>query len=125
MSKYYSYRIIACYTDSLDLYSEPQQVFFPSWIRQVREPFLGFPLPIPGIIEAEDFDKGGEGLAYHDIDASNITGDYRPNEGVDIYDRLGNGYHIGNALTNEWVSYTVAVQTEGWYNVSTQIAALF
>jgi aryl-phospho-beta-D-glucosidase BglC (GH1 family) len=125
MSKYYSYRIIARYTDSLDLYSEPQQVFFPSWIRQVREPFMGSPLSIPGIIEAEDFDKGGEGLAYHDVDATNISGDYRPNEGVDIYDRLGNGYHIGNALTNEWFSYTVNVQTEGWYKVTSEIAALF
>jgi len=31
-------------------------------------PFGGMPWPIPGLIQAEDFDTGGEGIAYHDID---------------------------------------------------------
>jgi hypothetical protein len=29
-------------------------------------PYRGFPIAIPGVLQAEEFDEGGEGLAYHD-----------------------------------------------------------
>src|SRR5262249_36776765 len=34
-------------------------------------PFHGAPIALPGTVEAEDFDEGGEGIAYHDADAQN------------------------------------------------------
>ncbi|MDO8686315.1 MAG: hypothetical protein Q7J78_06575 [Clostridiales bacterium] len=36
-----------------------------------------------GTIQAENFDNGGEGVAYHDSDATNSGGQYR-STGVDI-----------------------------------------
>ncbi len=125
MSKYYSYRILAHYNDTTDLYSQPYRVFFPSWTKPVRTPYNDTLAVIPGVIEAEDFDKGGEGFTYHDTDETNIAGDYRPDEPVDIYDRLGDGYHIGNANAGEWYEYSVDVKTEGWYNVTVYVAALY
>jgi len=35
-------------------------------IRHRLHPFYGTPFAIPGTFEAEDFDRGGEGVAYHD-----------------------------------------------------------
>lgn len=125
MNQTYTYRVIAHYKDTTDLYSQPVQVFFPAWVKPVRTPFLGAPLTIPGTIEAEDFDKGGEDFTYHDADVSNIPGKYRPEEGVDIYDRLGDGFHVGNAIEGEWYEYTVDIKEEGLYKVSTQLASVY
>lgn len=124
MMKTYHYRIIAHYNDTTDLYSQPYAVDFPFWKKKIQTPFSDTLLTVPGVIEAEYFDNGGEGLSYHDADQMNNPGDFRPTEGVDIYSRLGEGYHIGNALKGEWVEYTIDVKTEGWYTVTSQLAAL-
>ncbi len=125
MNSTFSYRIIAHYNDTADLYSHPYQIFFPTWERKVRAAFNDTLITIPGIIEAEHFDYGGEGLAYHDADEVNLPGDFRPSEGVDIYSRGDDGYHIGNAIAGEWCEYSVDVKTEGWYNVTSYIAAMY
>jgi hypothetical protein len=43
--------------------------------------------------------------------------------GVDIYDRNGTGYHIGNAQPGEWCEYTVSVANEGAYNADFYLAS--
>lgn len=125
MNQTYTYRVIAHYNDTAGLYSQPVQVFFPTWVKPVRVPFKGSPHEIPGTIEAEDFDKGGEDFTYHDADVANIPGKYRPDEGVDIYDRLGTGFHIGNAITGEWYEYSVDVKTEGLYTFTAHLATIY
>src|SRR5262245_50394617 len=47
-------------------------------------PFTGTPSALPGVVQAEDFDRGGQGVAYFDSDPANVGGEYRPYEGVDI-----------------------------------------
>ncbi|MBW6537372.1 MAG: cellulase family glycosylhydrolase, partial [Mariniphaga sp.] len=125
VNSYYNYRIIAHYNDSTAHYSQPVRIFFPAWTKPERKPFHDTPMVIPGIIEAEDFDKGGEGLTYHDKGTNNITGVYRPDDNVDIYDRMGDGYHVGNALPGEWMEYSVNVLTEGWYDVTVYTATFY
>jgi hypothetical protein len=44
-------------------------------------PYTGTPKTVPGKIEAEEFDLGGEGVAYHDSDPQNVGVPFRPNEG--------------------------------------------
>ncbi|MEN8227104.1 MAG: cellulase family glycosylhydrolase [Bacteroidota bacterium] len=122
--RYHHYRIIAHYNTGEITHSHPQKVFLKEYIPQVRDYFLGQPHPIPGTIEAEDFDTGGEGLSYHDMDQKNIAGAYRPHEAVDIYDRNGDGYHIGNALPGEWYEYSVDVEQEGEYFIDVHLAAV-
>ena len=51
--------------------------------RPVSTPFGGTAWTIPGTIQAEDFDDGGEGMAYHDASAGNDGGQYRSSD-VDI-----------------------------------------
>jgi signal peptidase I len=122
----YYYRVIAHYANNAVLYSYPQKILLPTYVPKVpvpRQLFTGQPLPIPGRIEAENFDIGEDGLTYHDSDLKNITGAYRPNEPIDIYD-FGNGviYVIDN-FPGEWLEYTVNVAEKGLYDISASIAA--
>ncbi len=82
----------------------------------VQGPYNGTPIDIPGIVEAEDFDEGGEGLAYHDSDPGNQGGDYR-NEAVDISGTgdSGGGYNVGWVSDGEWLEYTVDVDSSAYY----------
>jgi hypothetical protein len=67
------------------------------------------------IIQAEDFDRGGEGISYHDNDISNNGGDYRPAENVDIEPFPG-GYQVGWIEDGEWLEYTMNIQDAGTYD---------
>ena len=46
-----------------------------------QAPYNGTAAAIPGIIEAENYDEGGEGIAYHDNDPGNTGNVYRLDEG--------------------------------------------
>src|SRR5436190_14975797 len=51
-----------------------------------QTPFYGSPLQIPGTVQAEDFDFGGESVAYHDTTVENLGGsDYHGVTGVDLH----------------------------------------
>lgn len=88
-------------------------------------PFHGSPSAIPGKIEAEDFDLGGEGVAYHDTTSGNSGNQYRTLEGVDIENcsDTGSGYNIGWMGTGEWLEYTVNVSGTGNYTLEARVSA--
>jgi hypothetical protein len=81
-------------------------------------PYGGTAWPIPGTIEAENYDLGGEGVAYHDNDATN-SGTFRLSEGVDAETcgDTGGGYDIGFTNAGEWMNYTVNVTVPGTYTL--------
>jgi hypothetical protein len=92
-----------------------------------QTPFNGAPMLIPGHIEAENFDNGGEGKAYHDTDVGNNGGYYRATDvdlakRDDFAERLKAAY-IGWTRAGEWVEYTVDVQQEGYYFVEVGVAS--
>lgn len=118
------YRIVAHHPDQKITQSHPLHIYLPAYVPKVRSCFLGAPFQVPGTVEAEDFDKGGEGLSYHDMDNKNIAGAYRPDEGVDIYALNKDQYHVGNALPGEWYEYTLDVQEEGDYQVEVHCASV-
>lgn len=86
-------------------------------IFEEQKPFNGTPAMIPGKIEAEEFDYGGEGNAYHDKDEQNRNGDTRQ-EGVDM-----NATAVGYTQTGEWIEYTVEVEEDGEYVVESRVAS--
>jgi RHS repeat-associated protein len=90
----------------------------------VQSPFNG-PHNVPGITQAEDFDNGGEGVAYHDNDAGNAWGFYRTNVDVDITPDsvAAGGAAVGNARTGEWLEYTVNVTATGSYDIVARVAS--
>lgn len=82
-----------------------------------RAPFNGNPAEIPGTIEVEEFDKGCDGIAFHDSDNKN-EGDANIQEGgVDVVSG-GDNYAIGYTATDEWLEYTVNVTQSGDYALS-------
>ena len=89
-------------------------------------PYSGTPQAIPGVVQAENFDLGGEGVAYHDTATGNDGGMYRPAEGVDIETTSdsGGGYNVGWIGTGEWLEYTVNVTTpvRGDYTLTVRVA---
>lgn len=86
-------------------------------------PFGGTPRSVPGTIEAEEFDTGGQGVAYNDTDATNNGPNVmRENEGVDIESRDG-GINVGWTANGEWLEYTVNA-TAGTYNLEARVAAI-
>jgi hypothetical protein len=83
-------------------------------------PYNGTPQNIPGRIEAENFDEGGEGVAYHDTTPGTFVTwgppCFRTND-VDIFpshDNIGWGVFSD---PGEWLKYTVNVLTSGTYSV--------
>jgi hypothetical protein len=87
-------------------------------------PYTGTPVAVPGRIEAENYDIGGEGLAYHDTTARNSTGAYRTDD-VDIRlttDTSGN-HNIKSVRAGEWLAYSVTVTAAGTYALDLRVAS--
>lgn len=73
---------------------------------------------IPGLLEGEHYDLGGNGNAYKDSDNEN-EGDakFRTDEGVDIV-KGGTGMAIGYTTSSEWLEYTINVEKTGAYDLT-------
>src|SRR5436853_4139764 len=100
--------------------SAPLSATTPGTGGTVPTPYTGTPIAVPGSFEAENFDLGGEGVAYHDNTPGNQGGLYRITEDVDIvvsYDALGGGYVVNNFETGEWLAYTINVAASAQYNI--------
>jgi len=87
-------------------------------------PYCGIPWEIPGKIEAETFDWGPEGQAYHDNDEKNQGGLYR-SSGVDLEkcDDFGGGYHLSHLQKGEWLNYTVNIAASTTYDLFIRLAS--
>jgi hypothetical protein len=85
-------------------------------------PYPGSPGNLPGILEAENFDRGMNGSAYLDFDAENLGGVYRPEEGVDIYSNEG-GFFVHNIIKKEWLKYSVRISESGIYSARAKVAS--
>lgn len=87
-------------------------------------PYGGTPPMMPGTIEAEDYDLGGEGIAYHDVDANNIGLAYRPSEGVDIEGASTHGFDVYWITAGEWLEYTFEVPADGLYTITPYLSTV-
>lgn len=86
--------------------------------------YLSPPPNVTDTIQAENFDNGGQGVAYNDLTATNDGGAYRPSEGVDIESTgdTGGGYDVGWTQAGEWMNYIVNVPAAGSYTLNTRVA---
>ena len=111
------------------------------------KPYQGRPQAIPGRIQAEFYDTGGEGVAYHDSDAGNngsgklnpgpsALDRFRKDEDVDIsytkleFDKTMDGQaealgelYVGWTAPGEWIKYTVDVKQPGVYTVDAHLSS--
>ena len=69
---------------------------------------------VPGIVQVEDYDLGGEGLAYHDSSLGNDTSGYRTENDVDL--TVGGSGFVSTSLSGgEYTRYTINVTESGSY----------
>ncbi|MEZ4773301.1 MAG: carbohydrate-binding protein [Bacteroidia bacterium] len=95
----------------------------------LQGPYKSAPISIPGTLEVENYDVGGEGLAYHDTEAENkaVTAGsarYRQDDGIDLeVSADGSLVNIGYTAADEWVEYTVNVQASAAYDFEFFVAS--
>lgn len=87
-------------------------------------PYSGIPVIVPALIQAENFDNGGEGVAYHDNDTKNVGLAFRPLEGVDIESAGGGDYDVYWMTAGEWLEYTIQVPNDGNYDIIPFVATV-
>ena len=87
-------------------------------------------LSITGVIQAEDYDLGGQSVSFYDKDFVNEGNVYRE-DGVDVVglgcsDTLNTvdckGYAIGYTQSGEWLEYSVNVIVSGKYQFRANVA---
>jgi hypothetical protein len=99
----------------------------PTQVPTAQSPFSGTPISIAAdtTLQVENFDNGGEGVAYHDTDTSNLGGStYRSGAGVDVSDLSIGGRGVTFTKAGEWLEYTVNVATAGTYTLGTHVSSL-
>lgn len=88
-----------------------------------QTPYGGTAWSVPGTIQAEDYDNGGEGVAYYEGNNINKGGQYR-SDGVDIQTSTdASGYNVGWIASGEWLEYTVDVAQSGTYTIEARVAS--
>jgi hypothetical protein len=87
-------------------------------------PYGGTPAPVPGTVQAANYDTGGQGVAYNVTSVNGTANSYRP-DGVDLEacTDTGCGYDLGWTTAGQWFRYTVNVATAGTYAVSFRVAS--
>ena len=94
-------------------------------VKGKRAPYKGTAVSLPGTVQAENFDEGGEGLSFHDTNTEG-QGDaqtYRDDaEGMDIV-KGNNGYALGYTAKGEWTEYTVNVTQAGKYSYEATVSS--
>ncbi len=81
--------------------------------------------PVPGRLEAEDYNEGGNGVGYYDLTAGNTGGAYR-NDDVDIEvtGDTGGGYNVGWIDAGEWLAFDINAQApSNTYNLDLRVAS--
>ncbi len=112
-------------SDSFDI-SLPRSsmliISIPAANQTAQLPYGGTPWPIPGTIEAENYDTGSQFVAYYDTTAGNSGGQYRSDD-VDIETCSDGGYDVTGIKTGEWLEYSVDVDASGLYKVTAHVAS--
>ena len=88
-------------------------------------PFGGTAAAVPGTIFAENYDTGGQGVAYNVTSVNGTANGYR-SDGVDLEattDTGGPANDLGWTAAGQWFKYTVNVTTAGTYTVGLRLAS--
>ncbi|WP_415380361.1 fibronectin type III domain-containing protein [Halosimplex sp. TS25] len=87
-----------------------------------QSPYNG-PHTVPGRVQAEDFDEGGQGISYYDTTSANQGGASYRDTAVDIGTSASSGYNVGYIETGEWLEYTVQIESGGSHETHVNVAA--
>jgi hypothetical protein len=87
-------------------------------------PYGGTSAAVPGTVQAENYDTGGQGVGYS-VSSTNGTGNNYRSDGVDleVTTDTGGGYDLGWTASGQYFRYTVNVESAGAYTVTFRVAA--
>jgi uncharacterized protein (DUF2147 family) len=87
-------------------------------------PYGGTAAAVPGTVQAENYDTGGQGVAYNVTSVNGSANSYR-SDGVDLEacSDTGCGDDIGWTGTGQWFRYTVNVATARTYTVTLRLSS--
>jgi hypothetical protein len=89
-------------------------------------PFLGHSFNInTDVIQAENFDNGGEGVAYHNTSAPNLGSSQYRNTAVDLVVSSTSQVSVGYNSPGEWLKYTINAPAAGRYVLQANVANPF
>ncbi|MEM9340847.1 MAG: Ig-like domain-containing protein, partial [Bacteroidota bacterium] len=90
---------------------------------QVQTAYLSMS-PIPGVLEAENYDLGGSNVGYLDNTEGNSGSAYRTDD-VDIEETtdLNGGFHVTDTESGEWLAFTADVSATGAYYLSVRASS--
>ena len=88
-------------------------------------PFLAKAFSTGQTIQAKNFDKGGDGVAFHDPILFNAAGDrFRPGTVDMVYTRAGGRtWALGWTQPGEWLNYSLKTTSTGLYDLSTRVSS--
>ena len=82
------------------------------------------PIPIPGNIEAENYDTNGAAVSYFDTDSGNTGHTYRTDDvDIEATTDIGGGHNVGWIVSGEWLKYTITVQETAVYQFVFRVAS--
>ncbi|MCW2914972.1 MAG: coagulation factor 5/8 type domain protein, partial [Actinomycetia bacterium] len=87
-------------------------------------PYGGTAAAVPGTVQAENYDTGGQGVAYNVTSVNGSANSYR-SDGVDLETTsdTGGGHNLGWTGSGQWFRYTVNAASAGTYTVTLRVAA--
>jgi uncharacterized protein involved in high-affinity Fe2+ transport len=97
---------------------------------KTEAPYNGTAVTVPGLVQAANYDTGGQGAAYNVTSVNGGADGYRT-DGVnlettsDTLDTTGSGAaeDLGWTTSGQWFKYTVNVAKPGTYTVSLRVAS--
>jgi Domain of unknown function (DUF1929)/Carbohydrate binding module (family 6) len=84
-----------------------------------HKPFGGIAQAVPGVIQAENFDEGGEGVSFHRNKQSTISGPTSRN--ADVQSNSEGGLELVGLEKGDWFEYTINVSSGGQHDLSTRL----
>jgi chitinase len=119
-----SYSLNVKATDNTNLVTTSSSISITVTNAAVQSPYGGTVRNLPGKIEAEHYDLGGQGVAYNDLTTGNAGAAFRTDDvDIEATTDTGTGYNVGWIQAGEWLEYTVNVTTAGTYTLSARVAA--
>ncbi len=98
-----------------------RKILSPNAQHPYPDPFA--PHQIPGTIFSVNYDYGGEGLAYHDMESTNQGNGIRQENGVDTEYKEPDG-NVGWFEKDEWLEYTIEIKETTWVKANFRVASL-
>jgi len=112
-----TYKVVASKAGNLDITSSATLTV------ENQTPYNNTIASIPGVVQFENFDVGGQGISFNEGTGTNQGGSTYRTEPVDLETKGGGGYKLGYSTAGEWLEYTVDVTENAIYDLDVNNAS--